>query len=82
MRRRSATTSATCPPSPRSFLLETPDGRPLHTVRVAAVDAESPRQVAEQADLTVAGATGAVALLQTLAEAARPAAAGATGAQS
>ncbi len=64
-------------------LLETPDGRPLHTVRVAAVDAESPRQVAEQADLTVPGAAGAVALLQTLAEAARHGGgAGATGAQS
>ena len=50
-----------------------PDGRRLHTVRVAAVDAESPRQVAEQADLTVAGATGAVALLRALADGARPA---------
>ncbi|HEY1650513.1 MAG TPA: trehalose-phosphatase [Acidimicrobiales bacterium] len=47
-----------------------PGGRPLDTVRVAAVDAESPRQVAEQADLTVAGAAGAVALLRALAEAA------------
>ncbi|HWF16005.1 MAG TPA: trehalose-phosphatase [Acidimicrobiales bacterium] len=45
-------------------------GRPLYTVRVAAVDTESPRQVAEQADLTVVGATGAVALLRALAEAA------------
>jgi trehalose 6-phosphate phosphatase len=48
--------------------LSDPAGRPLHTVRVAAVDAESPRQVAEQADLTVAGAPGAVALLHALAD--------------
>lgn len=53
--------------------LRTPDGRPLHTVRIAAVDTESPRQVADQADVTVPGASGAVALLQTLADAARPA---------
>ena len=52
--------------------LRDPDGRPLHTVRVAAVDAESPRQVAEQADVTVAGATGAVALLRALADGGRP----------
>ncbi len=45
-------------------------GRPLHTVRVAAVDTESPRQVAEQADITVAGAPGAVELLRALADAA------------
>jgi trehalose 6-phosphate phosphatase len=51
--------------------LRDPEGRPLHTVRVAAVDAESPRQVADQADVTVAGATGAVALLRALADAAR-----------
>jgi trehalose 6-phosphate phosphatase len=51
--------------------LRDPQGRPLHTVRVAAVDAESPRQVAEQADVTVAGAAGAVALLRALADAAR-----------
>ncbi|HEY6473205.1 MAG TPA: trehalose-phosphatase [Acidimicrobiales bacterium] len=61
--------------------LETPDGRPLHTVRVAAVDTESPRQVADQADLTVPGARGAVALLHALADAARPGGA-ASGAQS
>jgi trehalose 6-phosphate phosphatase len=59
--------------------LERPDGRPLHVVRVAAVDAESPRQVADKADLTVAGASGAVALLHTLADEARPG--GAAGAQ-
>jgi trehalose 6-phosphate phosphatase len=47
------------------------EGRPLHTVRVAAVDAESPRQVADQADVTVAGASGAVALLRALAARAR-----------
>jgi len=46
------------------------DGTPLYTVRVAAVDAESPRQVAEAADLTVTGATGAVALLTALQDAA------------
>ena len=40
-------------------------GGPLRTVvRVAAVDAESPAAVAAAADLTVAGATGAVALLR------------------
>jgi trehalose 6-phosphate phosphatase len=61
--------------------LKTPDGRPLHTVRVAAVDTESPRQVADQADLTVTGAPGAVALLSTLADAARAGGA-APGAQS
>jgi trehalose 6-phosphate phosphatase len=44
---------------------------PLRTaVRVAAVDAESPASVAAAADLTVAGASGAVALLRTLAAAA------------
>ncbi|HEX3333574.1 MAG TPA: trehalose-phosphatase [Acidimicrobiales bacterium] len=50
--------------------LEDPDGRPLHTVRVAAVDHESPPEVAARADLTVAGAAGAVALLRRLADAA------------
>jgi hypothetical protein len=50
--------------------LTAPDGRQLTAVRVAAVDAESPREVAEQADLTVPGAAGAVALLRTLADAA------------
>lgn len=50
--------------------LTSSDGKPLYTVRVAAVDTESPRQVADAADLTVAGATGAVALLRTLADAA------------
>ena len=54
--------------------LTKPDGTPLYTVRVAAVDAESPRQVAEAADLTVAGATGAVALLTALQDAAHGAA--------
>ena len=47
-----------------------PDGRPLAHVRVAAVDAESPREVAEHADLTVRGAAGAVELLRALADAA------------
>ncbi len=41
----------------------------LRTVCVAAVDEESPPEVAAQADMTVEGATGAVALLQDLAEA-------------
>lgn len=50
--------------------LTQPDGTPLYTVRVAAVDAESPRRVADAADVTVAGATGAVALLRALNEAA------------
>ena len=54
--------------------LERPDRRPLYTVRVAAVDDESPPEVAAHADLTVAGAAGAVALLRTLAEAAAAAA--------
>ena len=39
-------------------------------VRVAAVDTESPAAVADAADLTVPGATGAVALLRALADAA------------
>jgi hypothetical protein len=39
-------------------------------VRVAAVDAESPRTVAAAADLSVPGARGAVALLRDLAAAA------------
>jgi trehalose 6-phosphate phosphatase len=47
-----------------------PDGIHLHTVRVAAVDTEATRQVADQADLTVAGARGAVALLRALSHAA------------
>ncbi len=46
------------------------EGRPLSAVRVAAVDAESPAEVAARADLTVEGATGAVALLRALADAA------------
>jgi trehalose 6-phosphate phosphatase len=51
-------------------------GGPLRTiVRVAAVDAESPPAVAAAADLTVAGAKGAVALLEDLAAAAAAAAA-------
>jgi hypothetical protein len=46
-------------------------GGPLRTVvRVAAVDTESPPAVAAAADLTVAGPTGAVALLRELATAA------------
>lgn len=50
------------------------DGTPLYTVRVAVVDRESPRQVADAADITVAGATAAVALLRALADAAHAAA--------
>ena len=49
--------------------LRVPAG-PLRTaVRVAAVDPESPAAVAEAADLTVPGATGAVAVLRSLADA-------------
>ena len=47
-----------------------PDGQPLYTVRVAAVDTESPVEVAARADLTVSGAAGSVALLRALADAA------------
>ena len=50
--------------------LTAPDGSPLVAVRVAAVDSESPRQVAARADLEVQGAVGAVALLRTMADAA------------
>ncbi len=50
--------------------LRAPDGRPLIAVRVAAVDTESPPAVAAAADLSVRGATGAVALLRALADAA------------
>ena len=50
--------------------LRGPDGRPLYTVRVAAVDTESPVEVAARADLTVSGAAGSVALLRALADAA------------
>jgi trehalose 6-phosphate phosphatase len=50
--------------------LTAPDGAPLYAVRVAAVDRESPPEVGARADLTVAGATGAVALLRLLADAA------------
>jgi trehalose 6-phosphate phosphatase len=46
------------------------DGTPLYSVRVAAVDTESPQEVADAADLTVTGATGAVALLRALSDAA------------
>jgi trehalose 6-phosphate phosphatase len=45
-------------------------GSPLTVVRVAAVDSESPAAVAAAADLSVAGASGAVALLRDLADAA------------
>ena len=50
--------------------LRTEDGQPLTTVRVAAVDAESPAAVADVADLSVPGAAGAVELLTALALAA------------
>jgi trehalose 6-phosphate phosphatase len=43
--------------------VERPD---LHVVRVAAVDHESPPEVAAQADVTVPGAAGAAALLEDL----------------
>jgi trehalose 6-phosphate phosphatase len=50
-------------------------GQLLAAVRVAAVDAESPPEVAARADLTVDGAVGAVELLRALADAATAAAA-------
>jgi trehalose 6-phosphate phosphatase len=53
--------------------LTKPDGTSLYVVRVAAVDTESPRQVADVADLTVPGATGAVSLLAALRDAAHAA---------
>ncbi len=58
--------------------LTKPDGTSIYTVRVAAVDTESPQEVADAADLTVAGATGAVALLAALRDAAHGAAASAS----
>jgi len=54
--------------------LRATDGSPLTAVRVAAVDSESPAVVAAAADLSVPGATGAVALLRDLAAAAASAA--------
>ena len=42
---------------------------PVGAVRVAAVDQESPSAVAAEADLTVPGAAGSVALLRQLAAA-------------
>jgi trehalose 6-phosphate phosphatase len=45
-------------------------GHGVRAVRVAVVDEGSPPEVAAAADLTVEGATGAVALLRTLADAA------------
>jgi trehalose 6-phosphate phosphatase len=50
--------------------LTTPDGSAITAVRVAAVDSESPPEVAAHADLTVRGAVGAVELLRALADAA------------
>ena len=50
------------------------DGTPLYSVRVAAVDTESPQEVADAADVIVPGATGAVALLRALSDAAHGAA--------
>ena len=49
--------------------LRAADGPPRLVVRVAAVDAESPAAVAAAADLTVPGASGAVALLRDVADA-------------
>jgi trehalose 6-phosphate phosphatase len=51
--------------------LRAPDGGALRVVTVAAIDAESPAAVADRADVTVQGATGAVALLRALAAAAQ-----------
>ena len=52
--------------------LTAPDGSPLLAVPVAAVDTESPREVAAHADLAVRGAAGAVELLRTMADARGP----------
>jgi len=61
--------------------LHATDGGGLEVVKVAAVDPESPAEVAARADVTVEGATGAVALLRALADAAAAApAAGGDGA--
>ncbi len=49
--------------------LRVPAGPLQSAVRVAAVDTESPSAVAAAADVSVAGATGAVALLRDLADA-------------
>jgi hypothetical protein len=49
--------------------LRAADVPPRLVVRVAAVDTESPAAVAAAADLSVAGASGAVALLRDLADA-------------
>ena len=56
--------------------LRTAEGPPRLVVRVAVVDTESPPAVAAAADLSVPGATGAVALLHDLAAAAADPAAG------
>jgi trehalose 6-phosphate phosphatase len=50
--------------------LTDPAGAPFTAVRVAAVDHESPPEVAARADLTVRGAAGAVEVLRALADAA------------
>ena len=50
--------------------LRAAEGPPRLVVRVAVVDTESPSAVAAAADLSVPGATGAVALLHDLAAAA------------
>jgi trehalose 6-phosphate phosphatase len=57
----------------------TDDRSPPIVVRVAAVDSESPGAVAAAADLSVVGATGAVALLRELAGAAAATAASSSG---
>ncbi len=57
--------------------LNRPDGGPLTAVRIAAVDAESPPEVAARADVTVPGAPGAVELLRALADAASASSSGA-----
>jgi trehalose 6-phosphate phosphatase len=50
------------------------EGEPVGAVRVAAVDDESPAEVADAADVTVPGASGAVDVLHALAAAAAGAA--------
>jgi trehalose 6-phosphate phosphatase len=58
--------------------VDTDGAQAVAVARIAAVDDESPREVADQADVTVPGPQGVVALLTALAESAE--AAGAAGA--
>ena len=60
----SATTSATCRPSPPSTELAAAG---VAVARVAVTDPESPPEVADAADVVVEGPAGAVELLERLA---------------